>query len=86
MLGKEYALMRQTKHRHRESTDREHAKSRDSEEIYLGLGRAPKTELGRLLLAARREFFAREGRFLDRDEIEREVRERRGDLSEAAGS
>ena len=48
------------------------------EAITLGLADAPKTELGRLLIAARREFFAREGRFLNRDELEREVAERRG--------
>jgi hypothetical protein len=78
--------MRQTKTRDRKSTNTQYTKTEDPEEIYLGLGRSPNTELGRLLIAARREFFAREGRFLDRDEINREVHERRGDQSEEAGA
>jgi hypothetical protein len=77
--------MSQTKTRQRKSAEARDITSNDPEEIYLGLGRSPKTELGQLLLAARREFFAREGRFLDRDEIERELHERRGDWSENAG-
>ena len=38
----------------------------------------PRTELGRLALAARREYLAAGGRLLSREEIEREVAERRG--------
>lgn len=38
----------------------------------------PRTELGQLALAARREYIAAGGSFLSRDEIEREVAERRG--------
>lgn len=41
-------------------------------------GAPPDTELGRLLLAARREFFAAEGRFLNREELALELAERRG--------
>jgi hypothetical protein len=52
------------------------------EAITLGLDEASLTEFGRLLIAARREFFAAEGRFLSREEIEREVAERRGGVSE----
>lgn len=48
------------------------------EAITLGLGRSPQTELERLIVAARREFFAAEGRFLNQDELAREVAERRG--------
>jgi hypothetical protein len=51
------------------------------ESVDPGLGRPPRTELGRLLLAARREFLESEGRFLDRDEFERELAERRGGAS-----
>lgn len=51
------------------------------EAIDLGQDGAPRTELGRLLLAARREFAAAEGRFLDRDELDRELAERRGGAS-----
>ena len=74
--------MSQTKTRHRKSVGACDNSSNDPEEISLGLGRSPKTELVQRLLAARREFFAREGRFLDRDEIERE---RRGDWTADAG-
>ena len=42
------------------------------------LGYVPRTELGRLALAARREFLAANGRFLTRVELEREIAERRG--------
>ncbi len=42
------------------------------------IGYTPRTEFGRLALAAGREFFARHGRFLSMEEIEREVAERRG--------
>jgi len=38
----------------------------------------PQTALGRLAVAARREYFASGGHPLSRDEIEREVAERRG--------
>ena len=48
------------------------------EAISLGQRRTPRTDLGQLLLAARREFFAAEGRFLDRDELATEIAERRG--------
>lgn len=41
-------------------------------------GSPPETELKRLLLAARREFFAAEGRFLSREELAQELAERRG--------
>lgn len=51
------------------------------EAINLRLTGSPRTELGRLLLAARREFVAVEGRFLDRDELDRELAERRGGAS-----
>lgn len=43
-----------------------------------GFGFEPRTELGRLILAARREFLAANGRFLAREELERELAERRG--------
>jgi hypothetical protein len=46
--------------------------------IDLGLKRSQRTDLGRLVLAARREFFSAEGRFLDGDELDREVAVRRG--------
>jgi hypothetical protein len=39
---------------------------------------APMTDLARLLLAARREFLAAEGQFLDGHEFDRELAERRG--------
>lgn len=51
------------------------------EAIDLGLGRLPLTEFDRLLLAARREYLAAEGRFLDRDELDRELAGRRGGAS-----
>jgi hypothetical protein len=38
----------------------------------------PRTELGRMAIAARREYFAAGGRPLGPEEIEREVAERRG--------
>lgn len=38
----------------------------------------PRTELGRLAIAARREYFAAGGRPLSPEEIEQEVAERRG--------
>lgn len=41
-------------------------------------GPPPDTELGQLLLAARREYFAAEGRFLNREELAQELAERRG--------
>lgn len=43
-----------------------------------GFGYEPRTELGRLILAARREFLAANGRFLTREELEQELAERRG--------
>ena len=49
--------------------------------IDLGQDGSPRTELGRLLLAARREFVAAEGRFLNRDALDRELAERRGGAS-----
>lgn len=48
------------------------------EAITLGIKGEPSNELVRLMIAARREFFAANGRFLDDDELEREVAERRG--------
>jgi hypothetical protein len=54
----------------------------EAEEVSaLGPAGSPQTELGRLLLAARREFVAAEGRFLDRDELDCELAERRGGAS-----
>ncbi|MBA2596834.1 MAG: hypothetical protein H0V00_09450 [Chloroflexia bacterium] len=56
----------------------------DAEQVMdLGQGGSPRTELGWLLLAARREFVAAEGQFLDRDELGRELAERRGGASAA---
>ena len=51
------------------------------EAIDLGRPGSPRTELGRLLMAARREFVAVEGRFLNRIELDRELAERRGGAS-----
>ena len=51
------------------------------EAIDLGQDGSPRTELGRLLLAARREFVVAEGQFLNRDELDRELAERRGGVS-----
>ncbi|MGH8573787.1 MAG: hypothetical protein ACREX8_14615, partial [Gammaproteobacteria bacterium] len=48
------------------------------EAIALDQDDAPQTELARLLLAARREYLAIEGRFLDGHELDRELAERRG--------
>jgi hypothetical protein len=48
------------------------------EEDCEGLEHVVRTELGRLALAARREYLAAGGRLLDWDDLEREVRERRG--------
>lgn len=47
----------------------------------VGLDHAPRTELGRLLLGARREFLAVNGRCLSREELERELAERRGGIA-----
>ena len=46
-----------------------------------GLEEVRHTELGRLLIAARREFLEAEGRFLTPEDLEREVAERRGGVS-----
>lgn len=43
-----------------------------------GFGYEPRTEFERLVLAARREFLAANGRFLTREELEQELAERRG--------
>lgn len=43
-----------------------------------GFGFVPRTELGRLALAARRAYHASEQPWLTREEINREVAERRG--------
>ncbi len=54
-------------------------KRRDSDVDSLAeLGYAPSTDLERLAVAARREYFAAGGRPLSREEIEAEVAERRG--------
>ena len=47
-------------------------------ERLVDIGYTPRTELGWAALAARRECFAAGGRTLTREEIEREVAERRG--------
>jgi len=47
-------------------------------EYQLDLGEASNTEFGRLAIAARREYFARGGRFLNDEEYARELAERRG--------
>lgn len=52
------------------------------EAITLGMRGEPPNELVRLLIAARREFFAANGRFLDDDELEREIAERRGGVAD----
>ena len=57
------------------------AMNQPEQTIDLGPVGSPQTELGRLLLAARREFVAAEGRFLNRDELDRELAERRGGAS-----
>ncbi|MBA3416819.1 MAG: hypothetical protein H0U10_16485 [Chloroflexia bacterium] len=43
-----------------------------------GLEDVRHTELGKLLIAARREFLEAEGHFLTPEELEREIAERRG--------
>ncbi len=43
-----------------------------------GLEEVRHTELGKLLIAARREFLEAEGHFLTLEELEREIAERRG--------
>lgn len=43
-----------------------------------GFGCEPRSELGRMILAARREFLAANGRFLTQKELEQELAERRG--------
>jgi hypothetical protein len=53
----------------------------DEAAIDVGSSNARRTELGRLLVAARREYLAAEGHFLDRRELARELRERRGGAS-----
>ena len=58
--------------------DREPNADEIEEAITLGRNGSPQTEFDRLLIAARREFFAAEGRFPSRDELAREVAERRG--------
>ena len=65
----------------RQQTTDDRAASEIEEAIDLGLGSVPLTEFDRLLLAARREYFAAEGRFLDRDELDRELAARRGGAS-----
>lgn len=47
-------------------------------ERLVDIGYEPRTELGRAVIAARREYFAAGGRPLSREEINREVAERRG--------
>ena len=61
-------------------TDRPGPTDEDEVAAAIELGREgmTKTELGRLVIAARREFLLAERRFLDRDELEREMAERRG--------
>jgi hypothetical protein len=59
-------------------SDGDYAIGEAEDAINLGESEPPPTELDRLLLAARREFFAAEGRFLNRDELARELAERRG--------
>lgn len=44
----------------------------------IDIGYDPRTDLGRLALAARREYFAAGGKPLSRDEINEEVARRRG--------
>lgn len=51
------------------------------DEAARGLEDVCHTELGRLLIAARREFLEAEGRFLTSEELEREIAERRGGVS-----
>ena len=50
----------------------------EAEARAVGLDRAPRTELGQLIVAARRAFLDSHGRFLTREELEREIAERRG--------
>ena len=50
-------------------------------EATVGLEQIRHTEVGRLLIAARREFLEAEGHFLSREELEREIAERRGGVS-----
>lgn len=47
-------------------------------EYQLDLGEASNTEFGRLIIAARREYFAAGGHVLSDEELEREIAERRG--------
>lgn len=47
-------------------------------EYQLDLGEASNTEFGRLAIAARREYFAAGGRFLNEEEFARELAEWRG--------
>lgn len=54
----------------------------DEVELEITLGIEPKTELQRLLIAARRDFYERNGRFLTAEEIEREVAQRRAGVLE----
>jgi hypothetical protein len=55
------------------------------EVVDLGIGNPPRSELAGLLVAARREFLAAEGHFLDRDELARELAERRAEASALNG-
>jgi hypothetical protein len=77
--------MRQTKTRRDDSSERRHASTMTEESADVDLGITPRTELGRLLLAARRAYFEAEGRFLTREELERELAELRGDDPADAG-
>jgi hypothetical protein len=47
-------------------------------EDQLDVGEMSNTHLGRLAIAARREYFAAGGRVLTDEELEREIAERRG--------
>lgn len=77
--------MRQTKTLHGDLSKRRFATTRAEACVDLDLGITPRTELGRLLLAARRAYFEAEGRFLTREELERELAELRGDDPADAG-
>lgn len=58
------------------------AKTPDEVELEITLGLDPSTELRRRLIAARREFSAKNGRLLTPDEIAREVAQRRAGVFE----
>jgi hypothetical protein len=74
--------MRQTKtHHHHASVDRRSTNTEAEERVDPGFGRPPRTELGWLVLAARRAYLEREGRLLTRDELERELAELKGEVA-----